>query len=109
MPVVCRILAGMPAPFVLTDLAQMRIQTISFFALTFLICAKLIQWLWNGQRGSFPRLPRLSYGKAVSLVFLWGMLFLIVLTMISGARELMTPGAWEHHGVTYRLKEGTSR
>jgi len=24
--------------------------------------------------------------------------------MISGARELMTPGAWEHNGVTYRLK-----
>ena len=29
----------------------------------------------------------------------------IVLTMISGARELMTPGAWERNGVTYRLSE----
>jgi hypothetical protein len=25
--------------------------------------------------------------------------------MISGARELMTPGAWEKNGITYRLKE----
>src|SRR5262249_55804861 len=34
---------------------------------------------------------------------LWGLLFLLVLTMISGARELMTPGAWEKQGLTYRL------
>jgi len=27
-----------------------------------------------------------------------------VLTMISGARELMTPGAWEKDGAIYRLK-----
>jgi hypothetical protein len=30
-------------------------------------------------------------------------LFLLVLTMISGARELMTPGAWEKKGFTYQL------
>lgn len=33
----------------------------------------------------------------------WGLLFVVVLTMISGARELLTPGAWEKVGVTYRL------
>jgi hypothetical protein len=38
-------------------------------------------------------------------VTLWGLLFLLILTMISGARELMTPGAWEKHGSTYRLKD----
>jgi hypothetical protein len=32
-----------------------------------------------------------------------GLLFVLVLTMISGARELMTPGAWEKRGLTYRL------
>lgn len=31
-----------------------------------------------------------------------------VLTMISGARELMTPGAWEKRGATYRLKDAHS-
>src|SRR5262249_13681773 len=43
------------------------------------------------------------YFRAVGLVTLWGLLFVLVLTMISGARELMTPGAWEPGGVTYRL------
>src|SRR5262245_44535701 len=31
------------------------------------------------------------------------MLFVLVLTMISGARELMTPGAWKKEGLTYKL------
>jgi hypothetical protein len=38
---------------------------------------------------------------------LWGLLFVIVLAMISGARELMTPGAWQKRGWTYQLA-GTS-
>jgi hypothetical protein len=29
-----------------------------------------------------------------------------VLLMISGTRELMTPGAWEKRGTTYQLKPG---
>jgi hypothetical protein len=48
-------------------------------------------------------LPRLSYSEALGMIVLWGLLFLLVLTMISGARELMTPGAWEKKGLTYRL------
>jgi hypothetical protein len=39
------------------------------------------------------------------MVGVWGLLFLVVLTMISGARELLTPGAWEKVGFTYRLAE----
>ena len=68
-----------------------------------LLSAAIIQRIWNYLRGSFARLPRLSYLKAVSLITLWGLLFIIVLAMISGGRELMTPGAWERHGVSYRL------
>ena len=37
------------------------------------------------------------------MVTLWGLAFILVLTMISGARELMTPGAWERSGATYKL------
>src|SRR5205823_725556 len=37
------------------------------------------------------------------LTALWGLVFVLVLTMISGARELMTPGAWAKQGLTYRL------
>lgn len=96
--------AGMPAPYVLTDLARLRIEAISFFVAVLLGSAGLVQWVWNGLRGSFTRLPRLNYPRAVGLVVLWGLLFTIVLTMISGARELMTPGAWEQRGATYKLK-----
>ena len=98
--------AGMPAPVTLTDIGRMRLQTISFFLLVLVLSAALIQWLWNGLRPTFPRLPRLNFPRALGLVVLWGLLFIVVLAMISGARELMTPGAWEKHGATYRLKEG---
>ena len=104
MPIVAH--AGMPTPPTLTELARMRVEVLSFFLVVFLACAGLIQLLWNGLRKSFLRLPRLSYPKALMLMLLWALLFIVVLTMISGARELMTPGAWEKEGATYRLNEG---
>lgn len=97
-------LAGMPAPYRLSQLSQLRLEAISFFLGVLLASAALIRWVWNGLRHSVGRLPHLSYGKAVGLVVLWGLLFTIVLTMIAGARELMTPGAWERQGATYKLK-----
>jgi len=106
--------AGMPSPLPinprrvlrLSDSALSRFEAISFFVLVFLLAAKGIQMLWNYFRRDFPKLPRLSFGKALAGLFLWGLLFVIVLTMISGARELMTPGAWEKRGATYRLTGG---
>jgi hypothetical protein len=94
--------AGMPSVD-LTDVARMRIETLSFFLVVFLVCGKGLQLLWNWLRTDFPRLPRLSYAKALGLLTVWGLLFVVVLTMISGARELLTPGAWEKVGITYRL------
>ncbi|HEX3150326.1 MAG TPA: hypothetical protein VHR66_19775 [Gemmataceae bacterium] len=104
-------IAGMPSPLPidasrttrLTDSALFRFQTISFFLLVFFLAALAAQMLWNGLRKDFPSLPRISYPRAVGAVFLWGVLFVIVLTMISGARELMTPGAWKKQGATYKL------
>jgi hypothetical protein len=96
--------AGMPSPITLRDMARMRIEAISFFLLVLLVSAKLIQWVWNGMRSTPSRVPRLSYPRSLGLVALWGLLFIVVLAMISGARELMTPGAWEKQGATYRLK-----
>lgn len=98
--------AGMPSPITLTEIGRMRVEAISFFLAVLLVSGFLIRLIWNNLRKSFTRLPYLSYGKALGLVILWGLLFLIVLTMISGARELMTPGAWEKQGATYRLKNG---
>ncbi len=96
--------AGMPS-VTLSDIARMRFSTISFFAVLFLLCSLAVRWIWNSLRKDFPRLPYLSFRRAVSLVALWGLLFLLVLTMISGARELLTPGAWKKDGLTYKLKD----
>jgi hypothetical protein len=97
-------LAGMPMT-TLSDLARMRLQTISFFLLLFLVCSWVVRLIWNAARRDFPWLPHLSFRRATGLVALWGLLFLLVLTMISGARELMTPGAWKKEGFTYKLKD----
>jgi hypothetical protein len=98
-------LAGMPSPDVLTDVAHMRLAAISFFIALILLCAAGVRLLWNRVlQASFPKLPRLTYAKSLGLIALWGLLFIVVLTMISGARELMTPGAWERDGATYKLK-----
>jgi hypothetical protein len=99
--------AGMPT-VTLTDVARMRVENISFFLACLLLSSAAIQLLWNRLRGDFPILPRLSYGKALGVVVLWGLLFVLVLTMISGARELMTPGAWDKQGKTYRLVGSTA-
>lgn len=117
----CWATAGMPAPLPsgleyvtgssdtatppagLTNIAVARLQAISFFLAVLLFVAAVVRWLWNYLQRDFPKLPRLSYGKALASVVLWGLLFILVLTMISGARELMTPGAWKQQGFTYKL------
>jgi hypothetical protein len=97
--------AGMPS-FTLSDLAKARVDSISFFLVLLLGLAFLVKVLWNYLAKDFTKLPRMTYPRALAAVTLWGLVFLLVLTMISGARELMTPGAWEKQGATYKLKEG---
>lgn len=96
--------AGMPALYKLGDAAALRLETFSFFAFILLICALIFQILWNYLQRDFPRLPRLGYARALCFILVLGLAFNLVLAMIAGARELMTPGAWERHGVSYRLK-----
>jgi len=96
--------AGMPS-WGLSDLAKARIDAISFFLVVFLLLAFLVKLLWNYLAKDFQKLPKMTYPRALAAVALWGLVFLLVLTMISGARELMTPGAWEKHGSTYKLKD----
>jgi len=95
-------LAGMPSP-VLSDWAAVRFETISFFVVVLLICAVAIRWLWNYLASDFPSMPRLSYGKTLAMVMLVGMFLAVVLTMIAGARELLTPGAWQKQGLLYKV------
>jgi len=87
----------------LSDIGKLRWDSISFFLVIFLMSAAGVRWLWNRLTLDFPQLPKITYKTAVSATFLWGLLFLFVLTMISGARELLTPGAWKKSGVTYTL------
>lgn len=94
--------AGMPT-ISLTDIGRLRFSLISFFLLLLLVCTVFAQRLWNRIGNDFSQLPRLSFRGALAGVTLWGLMFIIVLTMISGARELMTPGAWVRTGFTSQL------
>ena len=85
--------------------ADARWQALSFFTACVLLAAWGVKGLWNFVRRDFGWMPRLGYGRALGLVVLWGLVFLVVLTMISGARELMTPGAWRKQGWTYTLAD----
>ena len=46
--------AGMPS-ITLTDVARMRVQTLSFFLLAFVLSSWVIQRLWNGLCKDIPR------------------------------------------------------
>lgn len=88
--------------------AGVRIQAFSFFVVVFLVSALLIKWINNFVRRDVAWLPVLSYGRSLGLLTLWGLAFVVVLTMISGARELMTPGAWKKQGWTYKLADSAT-
>jgi len=103
MSLLLTIPAGMPS-FSLSDVTALRLQTISFFLVAFLLSAWGLKGVWNVLQRDWPALPRLSYPAALGVTTLWGLLFVLVLTMISGTRELLTPGAWEKQGATYRLR-----
>ena len=95
----------------LSHVASLRLEVISFFLVLLLLVTLAVQRLWNELRADFPALPKLSFRRALTLVLIWGFAFNLVLTMISGTRELMTPGAWERDGdeVTYRLRSEPER
>jgi hypothetical protein len=102
---VCQASAGMTV-VTLTDIARARLDALSFFLVSYLAICWAVKLLWNYLGKTFTVLPRLNYTRALGLVFLSGMMFYVVLTMISGARELLTPGAWEKQGIGYRTRDG---
>jgi hypothetical protein len=91
--------------FHLSDVARVRFEDLSFFLVLFLLCALGIKWLWNLLARDFPRLPRIRFGRALALTTLLGVFSLLILSMISGARELLTPNAWRRQGSTYRIND----
>ena len=99
--------AGMTV-YDLNDVARLRLEDISFFVLLLLACAVGIKFLWNYVQRDLPKVPRLTFGKALCLTGLLSLGMLLVLSMISGARELLTPGAWRKQGHEYRLNDPAS-
>ena len=100
-----QLLGGMPV-VTLSDIARLRLDSISFFLLLIVVATFVVRWCWNSIAVDFSNLPQLSIGKSFAIVTLWGLVFLLALTMISGARELLTPGAWEKQGLTYKIRGG---
>lgn len=93
--------AGMTV-YDLTDVARLRLEDISFFLFLLLLATLGIRFLWNFLARDFPRWPRLTFFKALGLTGLLGLAMLLVLVMISGAREVLTPGAWYRQASHYR-------
>jgi hypothetical protein len=86
----------------------LRLQEISFFLVVVVVSALGFRLLWNYCFKSMPLVPRVKFRHALGLTVILSLLMLLVLTMISGARELLTPGAWRKQGSTYQLNSPAS-
>lgn len=89
--------------FTLTEAVGARLDVLSFFVLVFVLCALILRWAWNVLARDFTWMPRIRFKQALAMMVVSGLFLYVVLTMISGARELMTPGAWVKTGLTYEL------
>lgn len=98
--------AGMPiTPVRISEVAALRIQALSFFIVLFFVLALVVKVAWNTLAKDFKAMPRITYLRSLCLMFIWGLAMSVLLTMISAARELMTPGAWERVGWTYKVTD----
>ena len=89
----------------LRDIYRLRLEDLSFFVFLLLGCALFLKLLWNYAFKGFPSLPRIKYLQALAISILFGLAMLLILTMISGIREVLTPGAWRHQGTSYKLND----
>ncbi len=96
--------AGMTV-YGLRDIYRLRFEEVSFFLFLLILCAFVFQLLWNYAIKGFTFLPRLKFRQSACLTLLLGLAMLLILTMISGIREVLTPGAWRRQGTSYRLND----
>lgn len=89
----------------LRDVVRLRLEEISFFIVLLIVCSFAFQLLWNFAFKGFRAIPRLKFRQALCLALLFGLMMLLILTMISGIREVLTPGAWRKQGTSYRLND----
>ncbi len=97
-------LAGMTV-YGLRDIYRLRLEEISFFIVLLLVCSIGLKFLWNHAFKGMSSIPRLRFPQALCASLIFGLLTLLILTMISGIREVLTPGAWRKQGTSYRLND----
>lgn len=98
--------AGMTV-YGLNDFYETRLQDISMFLVVLVVCSAGLMFLWNVLARDFKSLPRLKYRHALALSVIFGLAMLLILTMISGIREVLTPEAWRKQGTAYKLNSPT--
>ena len=76
------------------------LSTALFFGLV--VSTLLVRFFW-GLLVHETEWPKPTLAKSFAATFLGGLLFFLVLVMIAGSRELLTPGAWEQDGILYKL------
>ncbi len=96
--------AGMTV-YGLRDVYRLRFEEISFFIVLLVVCSFLFKLLWNHAVKGFGFLPRINFRQSLCLAVLFGLVMLLILAMISGIREVLTPGAWRRQGSSYRLND----
>ncbi len=94
--------AGMTV-YGLNDFYETRLQDISMFLVVLVVCSAGLMFLWNVLARDFKSLPRLKYRHGLALSVIFGLAMLLILTMISGIREVLTPEAWRKQGTAYKL------
>src|SRR6185503_8361956 len=87
------------------DIYRLRLEEISFFIVLLFVCSFGLKLVWNYAFKGFNFVPRLKFVQAFCVSLLFGVLMLLILTMISGIREVLTPDAWRHQGTSYRLND----
>lgn len=102
------VLAGMPSYSLNAQLRE-QLQAISFFLVVILLSSLLVRGLGNYLLRAWENSTRINYRQSIAICLLWGLASIVVLTMISGARELMTPGAWKRQGWTHTLTNYSER
>ena len=71
--------------------------------LVLVISTLVIKGLWNTVARDINFLPILKFKHALALSCLIGLGTLLILTMIAGIREILTPEAWKRQGSSYQL------
>ena len=100
--------AGMPS-FYVSDMAKIRLESISFGLVVFIVGTEIFRRLWNSQVvPMFGDKFRLSWIGGFLFTGLLSTLMLLILTLISGTREVMTPAAWEKDGLTHKIQTDLS-